>query len=388
MKRTRHQSGYVFHQGGFWYVRYYDNVMNAEGEIERQQKCRKLVAYGSQYRTQRDVRSLADELLKPINDGTHTPESTMTVADFIEKHYLPHVEQQKRRVSTYRGYRNVWSRYLKTRTPIALRDFRTFDGNRLLLDIARNESLSRRTLGHIKSMLSGVFTHARRQGILNTPNPMRDVEIPKGKANSETHAYALEEIMRMLAVLPQPVKAIVAAAAFTGARKGELRGFLWENYDGEQISITQSVWRSHVGEPKTVTSKAPIPVIAPLKDFLEWHRIAAGNPATGLMFPNSLGRPLNFDELAFRVIKPAFTKAGIAWHGWHAFRRGLATNLYRLGVKDKTIQAILRHSNISLTMNIYVKSGTPDARAAMQQLESFYATNMQRSTKDNETVSQ
>jgi len=32
------------------------------------------------------------------------------------------------------------------------------------------------------------------------------------------------------------------------------------------------------------------------------------------------------------------------WHGWHAFRRGLATNLHALGVDDKTIQAILRHS--------------------------------------------
>ena len=26
------------------------------------------------------------------------------------------------------------------------------------------------------------------------------------------------------------------------------------------------------------------------------------------------------------------------WHGWHAFRRGVATNLHTLGVDDKTIQ--------------------------------------------------
>jgi hypothetical protein len=40
------------------------------------------------------------------------------------------------------------------------------------------------------------------------------------------------------------------------------------------------------------------------------------------------------------------------WHGWHAFCRGLATNLHDLGVDHKTIQAILRHSNVALTMNI------------------------------------
>ena len=109
------------------------------------------------------------------------------------------------------------------------------------------------------------------------------------------------------------------------------------------------------------------------------------------MFPNSLGKPLNFDELAFRVIKPALTKSGMAWHGWHAFRRGLATNLYRLGVKDKTIQAILRHSNLSLTMNSYVKSVSPDSVAAMQRLEWFYATNaanMQRSSEKKAMVVQ
>jgi hypothetical protein len=42
--------------------------------------------------------------------------------------------------------------------------------------------------------------------------------------------------------------------------------------------------------------------------------------------------------------------------GWQAFRRGLATNLYAIGVDDKTIQAILRHSNIGLTMNVYLKN--------------------------------
>jgi len=40
------------------------------------------------------------------------------------------------------------------------------------------------------------------------------------------------------------------------------------------------------------------------------------------------------------------------WHGWHAFRRGLATNLHGLGVEDKTMQRILRHSNVALTMNV------------------------------------
>ena len=58
----------------------------------------------------------------------------------------------------------------------------------------------------------------------------------------------------------------------------------------------------------------------------------------------------------------------IEWHGWHAFRRGLATNLHALGVEDKTIQAILRHSNVGLTMNVYVKSVATAGISAMDLL--------------------
>jgi integrase len=57
------------------------------------------------------------------------------------------------------------------------------------------------------------------------------------------------------------------------------------------------------------------------------------------------------------------------WHGWHAFRRGLATNLHRLGVPDKVIQQILRHSNVAVTQECYIKTVTADSAAAMRQFE-------------------
>ena len=80
---------------------------------------------------------------------------------------------------------------------------------------------------------------------------------------------------------------------------------------------------------------------------------------------------MDLAQLARFVIRPALKGTGIEWHGWHAFRRGLATNLYRLGVPDKTIQAILRHANLSTTMNAYVKSVPADAAAAMKAFENL-----------------
>jgi len=88
-----------------------------------------------------------------------------------------------------------------------------------------------------------------------------------------------------------------------------------------------------------------------------------------LIFKSKTGTPMDLAQIARFVIRPALEGTGIEWHGWHAFRRGLATNLYRLGVPDKTIQAILRHANLSTTMNAYVKSVSADATAAMKAFE-------------------
>jgi len=75
-------------------------------------------------------------------------------------------------------------------------------------------------------------------------------------------------------------------------------------------------------------------------------------------------------HLAFgNVIRPALKKCGVEWHIWHAFRRGLATNLHRLGVSDETIQRLLQHSTVAVTQNCYIKTADTDAVAAMRYLE-------------------
>jgi len=68
------------------------------------------------------------------------------------------------------------------------------------------------------------------------------------------------------------------------------------------------------------------------------------------------------------------------WHGWHAARRGLGTNLYQLGVPDKVIQAILRHSNVNVTLSYYIKPQSTDVIAAMEKFEAEMAAQSLRDT--------
>ena len=185
-----------------------------------------------------------------------------------------------------------------------MREVRTCDVQHLLDDIAIEHDLSRTSLRHIKAQLSGIFNHAKQQGYFDGINPVQGSAVPKARPGQETYAYSLEEVTRILAVLPETAATIVATAAFTGLRRGEIRGLLWENYNGQELRVTQSIWKNTVDEPKTAKSKAPVPVVSQLRTMLDAHRIKAGNPQRGPMFANKLGKPLCLNGVVNRLILP------------------------------------------------------------------------------------
>lgn len=66
---------------------------------------------------------------------------------------------------------------------------------------------------------------------------------------------------------------------------------------------------------------------------------------------------------------PALKKAEVEWLGYHAFRRGLATNLRPLGVDDLTVSEILRHSDVAVPRASYIKRINENSVEAMERLE-------------------
>ncbi len=126
-------------------------------------------------------------------------------------------------------------------------------------------------------------------------------------------------------------------------------------------------------------------------------------PTSGPIFVSANGTPLNMNNLLNRQILPTLDRCvcGKArrehaserhafqansaipkWHGWHAFRRGLGTNLKRLGVDLKTIQDILRHAHITTTADIHVKEVSDNAVAAMELLEKQIEGELRKSVED------
>ena len=360
------QRGQVFRRNGSWYVRYYRDELH-EGRPVRRRVCEKLARYSDDYRSKKDVVALVDPVLQPVNSGDAQPEASLTIAEFVEKRYLES-RAKKLRPSTIKTYTDTYNNHIKNSVgQIRLRDFHTKDGQHLFDKIAWDSpELSHQTLLRTKALLSAVFTYARQEDVLRGVNPMQGVKVEGRRYKPVRRAYTLEDIQAILPKLKEPARTVVTVAAFTGLRESELRGLRWEDYTGDELNVRRSVWRTHVGPTKTETSgENPVPVIPLVKTALDAHR--RNNPDHGYIFAGDRkGTPLHLDNLSRRVISPALNGG---WKGWHGFRRGLASNLYRLGVPAKIIQEILRHADVSTTQTNYIVVDRSETKAAMKKLE-------------------
>ena len=391
--RRRNQHGLIVRIGNRWYVRYWER-RTVSGNIERKRVSHQLGPVTTRgKRPPADIVTEAERHMATVNSGTMSAERIVTITDFAEHVFLPWIEQHKR-PSTAKGYRDIWEDHLKALCEaVWLKDTRTFHVQGWLNQIAVAGKLSRNTLKHIKSVISGMFTLAKQQDYFCGENPTRDTAIDPGAAEpQETYAYSLEELQTIISLLPEPAATAFAVAAYMGLRHGEIQGLLWENYRDGEMYVSRSIWNGRIGEPKTRKGRAPVPVIRQLAERLELHRLRCGNPQTGPIFANAVGKPLALTSVVNRVILPALNRCeqcGKAelnhpradheykrdgripeWHGWHAARRGLGSNLYRLGVPDIVIQRILRHANVCTTATYYIKTASDDVRDAMAKLES------------------
>jgi len=387
MKRRRQQSGTVFAKSGMWYVRYSDFRVT-DGQLERKRLARQIGLVAEM--TKKQARNEAKKLLAGINAPTLTPETAVTFVAFVESVYFPLIEQRTR-PSTFRGYKILWREIKPFCGNLWTRDVRTRHVQTILDAMAKTDRFNSNSMKHIKSFLSGIFRLADQQGYFEGANPVRETSLPQVRQQADTHAYSLEEVLTMMDAVPEPASTLIAAAAFTGARRGELRGMFWENYRDGELLIARSIWNGITTDPKSKRSKAPIPIIGKLAMKLEAHRKRKGNPTAGPIFPNGAKNAADPDSILRRQILPALNvcefcskpesehgqiphkfernKVLPEWRGWHAFRRGLATNLNRLGVDDSVIQRILRHSHVAVTQACYIKTAGEDAKAAMQKLE-------------------
>lgn len=365
------QKGQLIRRGRSWLLRYWKDE-NQSGSTVRKRVCEKIAPFNDRYRTEKSVRPLVDQILGPQNEG-RVSSGSQTLQQFIELNYLPHVRAHKK-PSTQKGYTDIFEDHVSKHVAgLRVQEFRTVDGQRLLDKIASETKLSHRSLIHIKSFLSGVFSFAKRTGALDGSNPMQGTSVPKGQPSKPTYAYSLTEVEETCRVLEaaneKTLRAAVIVAAYTGLTVSEIRGLRWTDVEENLISVKNSFWKGHEVEPKTLARSAPVPLLPNVAEELQEHR--KRNPGTKYVFEGPRGTPLDLSTAGAKRIRKALQNAGseAPWMGWHPYRRGVATTLHAKGVQDKVIQAILRHSSVAVTQSSYIKTLPESSVEAMQKLK-------------------
>ena len=303
----------------------------------------------------------------------------MIFNDFISTHWTPYVESQLA-ASTQASYRLAVTRYLQPALgQIPLTELTVPSVIEAFCKIsAENPHLSRNSLKHLRAVLSSILTRAIQLGILPTTaaNLTRFVTLPKGGAygaDSPRSAYTLVELKQILDVVTGQARVAVAIAGYSGLRQAEIQGLQWQDYHDGSLYVSRAVWHGIVGEPKTVASRAPVPVIAPLAKILDsWKQgqnaARDAMPLDSFILASMNGGSLRLDSLAHSTVRPALARIPLPWLGYHAFRRGLATTLMELGIADKIISSILRHAKVDTTINIYQQARPDKKREALEAL--------------------
>ena len=370
LRNNRMQKGELIETPTAFFARYYVNESYANGR--RKTKCEKLADRSDVYRSKNDVRPFFDAVMERVNGHQSTLRATgqTSLADYFDKFYLPWAEANKA-AATVNGYKQVWFRYLKPHVGrIALANLRTVQVTELLDHHAK--TLGRHTLSHIKFVLSGLYEYAIKTGVLPT-NPVEKAGYTVSVARPKKQLrYSLEAVLHMLRVLePIDLQAAVAVALayFAALRPAEIRGLQWGDYDGTVLNIQRAMWRNKVGKTKTEGSAANVFVIEPLKSLLEKLKAQTPNGSDKPLLQSSRGTSLNLDALNGRVITPALEKAGIAWCGYYACRRGISSKITDVSKNPLNSTGLLRHSDSTTALQFYTEPQEDSIRGAMRSVE-------------------
>ena len=248
--------------------------------------------------------------------------------------------------------------------------------------VKREEGLENPTLDKTRRVMSLVFKHGQRYGLIprtQEANPMRFVRC---KTTSDYEAMILtpEQAFDVLMKLEEPERTLTLLAASTGLRISECLGLQWHDVSFEQSQIhVRRTWTcGAVGVPKSKASKAPVPLHLLLAEFLrEWKDQTPYSQPSDWVFPSFRCKgkqPRTANMLVEDHLRPAAVEAGVlkggekVRFGFHNLRHSLASFLVRTKTDPKTVQALLRHSDVRTTLQLYAHSVSEDRMAAQGEM--------------------
>jgi integrase len=188
--------------------------------------------------SEREVRKIAAEQMRPLNQGLISVGSAMTLEDYVEQVYKPTVLPLMAK-STRDRYESVINNYLVPAFgQSCLRDVTPLAAQRYLSGLA-DSSLSHESKDKIRDVLSSILGSAVKFGHL-VKNPVDGLRLPPPKMGKRAKPFITpDRFTALLSVILEPYATMVFVAVYTGLRVSELIGLVWRNVHPDSITVEQ-----------------------------------------------------------------------------------------------------------------------------------------------------
>lgn len=287
--------------------------------------------------------------------------------------------------STYAAYRQIVEKYISP----ALGEQPLYKiNNQVMAEFAakirrqnKEQRLSGVYLFYICGVVQRVMIHIQKK-------TGEKLEIPANPVNVEKRPKMMLPGIRELSVLEDYLLKNtedntclgILTALHTGLRIGELCALTWRDIDLEAgiLHVRSNIQRVHdydspekktklvVMTPKTSCSVRDIPIPPVLLDVLS----ACKKDSSHKFVSSVRGDWMDPRTLQYRFQK-ILEKCGIDHFKFHMLRHAFATRCMEKGFDSKSLSEILGHSNIQITLNLYVHSTLQHKRCLMDLVDSY-----------------
>ncbi len=225
------------------------------------------------------------------------------------------------------------------------------------------------SLKHLRTVLKSAFSWACESGLMSS-NPAAAKKLGLPRLTQRRAQFLDEEQARRLlsAASGHRLYPLISLALHTGARKGELLGAKWSDFDLDNatFTITRTLQRFlgrglNADTTKTPASNRTVHLAPSMVKTLISHRreqaaerLSAGAAWSdgGWVFTTPTGQPLDPSNL-HKSWKAIVAKAGMGSLHFHDLRSTAGSLLLNNQVGLKEVSAMLGHSSIRITADVY-----------------------------------